>query len=260
MIDPTKLLSGLPISLRNELLLCYEDIATRYAEHKWGPAELDGAKFCEVVYSIVNGLVVGPMPAKASKPANMVLACQNLEKHPANSSRVGDRSLRVLIPRMIPPMYEIRNNRNVGHIGGDVNPNFLDATAVYGLASWILAELIRIFHNVSTQEAQDIVDILIERKHPLIWEVGGKKRVLDASMPPKDQILVLLHGATSWVSAKELTSWIEYSTVGNLRAKVLRPLHQKRMLEYDSDGDRARLSPIGAKDVEDRILIRQTAA
>ncbi|MFO0994905.1 MAG: hypothetical protein U1E67_23580 [Hyphomicrobiales bacterium] len=258
MLDPTKLLSGLPAALRAELLQSFEAIASNYAEHKWGPAELNGAKFCEVMYSILQGTLVGPMPAKASKPANIVLACQNLEKVAPDPTRVGDRSLRILIPRMIPPLYEIRNNRNVGHVGGDVDPNFMDATAVYGMASWMLAELIRIFHNVPTNEAQEVVDTLVERKHPLIWEVGGQRRILEPSMPPKDQVLVHLHGKATWVAAKDLTSWIEYSTVGNLRAKILKTLHTSRLIEFDSLNDRARLSPLGAKDVEDRILKPRT--
>jgi hypothetical protein len=254
MIDAQNFLSGLPANLREELLQSYEAISSRYAEHKWGPSELDGAKFCEIIYSIVNGLLRGNMPSRASKPTNMLRACQALENTPADSNRVGDRSLRVLIPRMLPVLYEIRNNRNVGHVGGDVDPNFLDATAVYTMASWMLAELVRIFHNVSTQEAQDVVDTLIERKHPLIWEVGGKRRILDSNMPPKDQVLVHLHAKAGWVSAKDLTEWIEYSTVGNLRSKILRALHEKRLIEYDKINDRARLSPTGAIDVEGRLL------
>ena len=116
-----------------------------------------------------------------SKPRDMVAACRALEQTPPNATRVGDRSLRILIPRVLLPLYEIRNNRGVGHVGGDVDPNFLDATAVYGMTSWVLAELIRVFHNVTTKEAQQTVDALVERKHPLVWQVEGIKRVLDLS-------------------------------------------------------------------------------
>lgn len=66
------------------------------------------------------------------------------------------RSFQILIPRLLPALYEIRNNRNVGHVGGDVDPNFMDSTAVLGTANWIMAELVRVFHSVSTPEAQAI--------------------------------------------------------------------------------------------------------
>ena len=158
MIDSSKVLASVPASLREPLFQSYREIATNFAEHRWEPSELNGGKFCEVVYTIINGVVSGPFPTRPSKPRDMVLACRALESTPAQAGRVGDRSLRVLIPRILPALYEIRNNRGVGHAGGDVDPNFMDATAVFVMASWILAELVRIFHGVSTKEAQETAD------------------------------------------------------------------------------------------------------
>lgn len=254
MIDPSKLLTGIPEGLRAPLFSTFQEIAANYAEHRWEPSELNGGKFCEVVYSILLGALKGVYPTRPSKPKNMVDACAALGNEPPNFARVGDRSIRILIPRVLPALYEIRNNRGVGHVGGDVDPNFLDATAVYSMASWILAELVRIFHAVSTIEAQVAVDALIERKHPLIWEVGDIKRVLDPAMETKDQILVLLHQHAGWISEKELTKWVEYSTVSNLRKRALAPLHKKRLLEFDQAKGQARISPLGIKEVEQRII------
>jgi hypothetical protein len=261
MLDSATILNGLPPGLRAELLQSYEAIARNYAEHRWRDSELDGGQFCEIVYSILHGVLIGPMPAKAFKPKNMPKACQELEsKTSPTPGRPGDHSLRILIPRMIPALYDIRNNRNVGHVGGDVNPNFMDATAVYGMASWMLAELIRIFHGTTTQDAQTIVDALIERKHPLIWEVGAARRVLAPDMRPRDKTLVLLHGKAGWVAAKDLWAWVEYSTASNFRSQILRPLHQAGLIEFDTSADQATLSPLGAKEVEERILPGAVAA
>jgi hypothetical protein len=184
----------------------------------------------------------------------MAHACGALEKEPASTTRVGDRSLRVLIPRMLLALYEIRNNRGVGHIGGDVDPNFLDATAVYEMASWVLAELVRIFHGLTTEEAQEAVDALVERKDPLIWEFEDVKRVLDPSMSSKDQTLVLLHRHAAWVPEKDLVKWVDYSNPTVFRMTILGPLHKARLVEHDRDRGRARISPLGAREVEHRIL------
>lgn len=254
MLDPVKILSGLPISLRSELLTSYQEITSNYVEHHWEPAELNGGKFCEVIYSIINGSITGNFPAKSSKPRDMVIACRALEGAPADSMRIGDRSLRILIPRMLPSLYEIRSNRGVGHIGGDVDPNFLDATVVYNMASWILAELIRIFHGLSTKEAQEVVDILIERKIPIIWEIGDVKRVLDSSMDSKSQVLLLLHNKSEWVPVADLSRWVEYSSESMFKTRVIKPLHKLRLIEYNSKDSCVHISPIGVKEVEKRIL------
>ena|SRR2546422_1549725 len=258
MVDPSKVLAAIPAALRDPLFQSYQEIVTNFAEHRWEPSELNGGKFCEVVYTIINGVIAGSFPSRPSKPRDMLLACRALEGTSAQSSRVGDRSLRILIPRVLPALYEIRNNRGVGHVGGDVDPNFMDATAVYGMASWTLAELIRIFHGISTKEAQETADALVERKIGLVWEVEQIKRVLDPDMKKDDQTLVLLYSKPSWVAEQDLFSWVEYSNANMFRKNILRVLHERRLIEYDPQQHRARISPLGSKQVEQQILKTRT--
>jgi hypothetical protein len=254
MIDSAKLLAGIPACLRDPLIASLQEIAANYAEHRWEPAELNGGKLCEVAFTIIDGTLKGAFAATPSKPANMVDACRLLEKIQPSASRVGDRSLRILIPRILTALYEIRNNRNVGHVGSDVDPNYLDATVVLSMSSWVVAELVRVFHNVPTQEAQESVDALIERKLPVIWEVGPVRRVLDSGMQARDQVLLLLYQKPGWVSEKDLASWVEYSSLGMFRTRVLRPLHTARFIEHDNHSGTARISPKGAREVEERVL------
>ena len=254
MIDSSTLLAGLPPGLRDPLLRTFREIASNYLEHRWEPSELNGGKFCEVVYSIADGSVRGHVPVAPSKPANMRNACRALEELSANPRLVGDRSFRILIPRLIPGLYEIRNNRGVGHVGGDVDPNFMDATVVFSLASWILAELIRIFHGTSTKEAQETVDALIQRKIPLVWEIENAKRILDPNMSVRNQVLVLLSRVSTWELEKNLLDWTEYSNPSVFRSKVLRPLHDTRLIEHDKKNQRAQISPLGIQEVEQKII------
>ena len=137
-IDPSKFLAAIPAALRDPLLDTYREIASNFSEHRWSPSELEGGKFCEVVYWICHGFITGTYVAAATKPPNMRDNCRDLERN-TNTGKPGDHSLRILIPRMLPALYDIRNNRGVGHVGGDVDPNLMDATAVYSSASWILA-------------------------------------------------------------------------------------------------------------------------
>jgi len=260
MIDPARALAGLPAGLRGELIDSFGEIVRNYIERRWEPSELRGGKFAEVVYSVVNGAVAGSFPARATKPKNMADACRALESKPANAALIGDKSLRVFIPRALVFLYDVRNQRGVGHVGGDVDPNSMDASAVLSLASWVMAELVRIFHGVSTQEAQDTVEALVERKTPLIWEVeAGTKRVLDSTLGTKDQVLLLLHHSTGWVPAAHLQRWVEYKNKSRFRDEILGELHKPaRLIEFDEDGDRAKISPLGANDVENRLLKTRT--
>jgi hypothetical protein len=144
---------------------------------------------------------------------------------------------------MLPALYEIRNNRGVGHTGGDVDPNYMDSVAVVGLVDWIMAELIRVFHNLQTAEAQELVDQIVDRKTPLVWERGTVKRVLNTRMTIQDQVLLLLHSTGMRSSFKELRAWTEYANPTRFRT-ILATLHRTRMIEFSSD-DGVELLPPG---------------
>ncbi len=204
----TSMLDTLPEGLRKELLDAFNQIVKNFRERRWGPSELNGGKLCEVVYTILKGYGDGKYPAKAAKPKNMVLACQKLETEAAGAPR----SIRIHIPRMLIALYEIRNNRNVGHVGGDVDPNHMDAVCVLQMAKWIMAELVRVLHNVPTEEATAIVDGLADRETPLIWEVKGKKRVMSTGLTMRANALLLLHASSGPVAEADLVSWIETQT------------------------------------------------
>ena len=146
-LDRSAILGALPPALRDPLVEEFNKILRNFRERRWEPAELNGGKLCEVVYSILSGHVAGSFPSSPSKPPNMYDACKGLEQ------ASGLRSIRIQIPRMLIALYEIRNNRGVGHVGGDVDPNQQDSTLVVAMSQWIMAELVRVFHNVDVETA-----------------------------------------------------------------------------------------------------------
>jgi hypothetical protein len=242
LLLPAQAFSQLPTKLRDDLLNAFTEIVSYVAEGRWGPAELNGGKLCEAAYSICEGVVSGTMSARSSKPPNMVAACQALEKTPASAA---PRSIRIQIPRMLVALYEIRNNRNVGHVGGDVNPSRMDAVCVLQVSKWIVAELLRVLHQLPVDEAAELVDALVEREISLVWKVGGKKRVLDPTMSMKDKTLLLLHASAGPVAEKEVFGWVEHSNASVYRRDILRNAHKAKLVEYDADTKTVAISPIG---------------
>lgn len=249
-MDLDALFADVPDVLREELVSTYSNIEDNYRGEHWEPSELNGGKFCEVVYTILKGFVDGNYSTKAFKPGNMVDACKALEQAGSGVPR----SIRIQIPRMIISLYEIRNNRGVGHVGGDVNPNMMDAICVLQMSKWILAELIRVFHNVSTEDAQVVVEAISERKLALIWSINGRHRILDTSLSMKDATLVLLYTGVTGVSEADLVDHLEHSNSSVYRRDILQKAHKDRLLEYDSSKRMVYISPKGLKYVEDKIL------
>jgi hypothetical protein len=167
----------------------------------------------------------------------------------------GIESLRVIIPRALVFLYTLRGKRGIGHVGGDVEANSIDLATIVRVSDWVICELIRIFHGLSIEEAQGIVDALSTRAVPDIWEVAGKKRVLKQGLDFKQQVLLLAYSdVQGGVLSDDLFSWTEYSNFAMFKKHVLVPLHQKKLIEYDRESEIIYLSPIGVKEVEEKLL------
>ena len=254
-IDRSNVLSQIPKPLRDSLLTAYGEIERNFREHRWELSELNGGKLCEIAYTILKGHVDGVFPPSASKPKNFVEACRDLEKVPKAQF---SQAVRVTIPRLLAALYEIRNNRGVGHAGGDVNPNAMDASVVVAGAKWIVSDLIRLFHGVSTEEASAAVESVVERTTALVWEVDKKRRVLKPEMTLKNKTLLLLHSSLQPLHEDDLVSWVEQPSRSNYRRDVLRPLHKDKLIEYDDSQRMVHLSPLGVQHVEVQILIEKS--
>jgi len=240
-------LSVIPSGLRGPLLAEYNSIVSNYLERKWQPSELSGGLFSEIAYTILDGYGKSSYPSKPSKPRDFVGACRALEQY-TNSPR----SFRILIPRVLVAIYEVRNNRNVGHVGGDVDPNEMDASLVLNGTTWVMAELIRVLHQLSVKDAQQIVDALVERKTPLVWESGDVKRILDKKLKFPQQILILLAVTKGAVKFTNLQNWLEQSNTTYLK-KIIGALHKNRFVEWNQTENAIQLLPPGAIAVEKLI-------
>lgn len=243
MAELKKLLGSLPNGLRTPLIKEYKDLTQNYMEHRWEPAELSAGKICEIVYSIIKGHVDGNYPDSPSKPRNMVNACRQLETEASLP-----RSFQILIPRMLPALYEIRNNRGVGHVGSEVDANNVDATLMLSMVSWIMAELVRVFHTGSLEEAQDAINALAERKTPLVWDNKSIKKVLSPGMNLKDQILLLSASTDKDVSVSDLMEWTE-STNKVYYKKILKLLHKDKLIHFSEAEAKITLLPSGSNKV-----------
>lgn len=246
MISPANVLSNIPDGLRIPLIEEYNSIVQNYMEHKWSPSELSGGKFCEIVYTILNGYPNNYSPSP-SKPNNFVDACRRLE----NKAGI-PRSFQILIPRLLPALYEIRNNRGVGHTGGDVDPNHMDAVAVLSVSNWMMGELIRVYHSVDVSKAQTLVDFLTERRIPIVWQSDDIKRVLNPALSIPDQILLLIASSSSIVTFDDLFRWLDYSNKQYFK-KALIKLHNDRFIEYNQYRNDVEILPPGSKYVENKI-------
>lgn len=249
----TAALAGVPdTKLRARLIEAYLQLKRAHLEARYDLAGLNAGKFCEVALRIAQQRVLGSSTPLGKRISNFADECRALVTSPAAAA---PESIREIIPRALVFLYTIRNKRGIGHVGGDVDANRVDTLTMAQTADWVVCELIRLFHGLSLEEAQDIVDALATRQLPLIWEVGGKKRVLRTGLSAAEEVMLLLYADSQMaVLTEDLCSWVEYSNPSVFRKKVLQKLHNERFIEYDGESELVHLSPKGVAKIETELL------
>lgn len=247
----TDLSKNYPSELVNALIDSYIEIKENYFLNHLEPSELNGGKFVEAGIRIIQFVLDNGHYTPIGKTIpDMIGTLRKFEQNPDKNIL---ESFRINIPRNLASIYNIRNKRGVGHLGGDVNPNLPDANLIIACCDWVLAELFRINYNCALDEAQKMVDLLVQRKNPLVYEFDDVKRVLNPKLSFKIQTLLLLaHEHPTRTNEEDLIKWIEPSNVAVYRKNVLKLLHKTRMIDYRNDGSCVIL-PTGLKYIEDNF-------
>lgn len=245
-------LTSIPKPLRERLTKSYQELKTAFVEGRFDLCGLRAGKFCEIALRVLQNSLTATYIPFGQKIPNFQTECSKLEQTPASA---GSESFRLLIPRALNFLYSLRNKRGIGHVGGDIDANEIDAITCVRLADWSLGEIIRVVHNLSIEEAQGLLDAIAERHIPMVWEIVGRKRILEVGLDYQDQVLLLVYSQlTTGVPLEDLFEWTEHYDRFKFRTRVIKPLHKQRLIEYDQETEFVFISPTGIQRVEKGIL------
>lgn len=257
-VDLRTALAAVPEPFLTRIVDGYLSIKTAFADSAFDAAGLRVGALAETLLRLLQQELTGTHTPFGQQLPPFASECLRLTNLPAAN---GPESLRILLPRALNFAYTLRNKRGIGHVGGDVDANQIDAATAVRIADWCICELLRLKYAVSLEEAQSIVDGISVRQLPEIWTVMGRQRVLDASLDYKSQVLLLLHAAGSTgVLVEDLREWVEHERPARFVERVINPLHNERWVEFDRETGTVFLSPTGAQRVEDVLLPRIRAA
>lgn len=243
--------AGIPAALASELLEAYVEAKRRYHLGDHRPQEVEGGRFSEAALRILQhacGLTVTPLGT------TLPTFNQSLLGKFENTTGAPD-SIRMHIPRTLKLIYDIRNKRDAAHLGDDIDPNLQDATLVIGNMDWVVAEFVRLYHGVSADQAQRIIEDLVTREVPAIQEIDGQPVIL-ADLQPRDQAILMLyragaHGAT----LEEMTSRLRAPRKSDLKKRLLKLDQDKLVLLHPATG-RFFITANGNRYVEEKKLAK----
>jgi hypothetical protein len=242
------LAAGIPAVLVTELLEAYSEAKRRFHLGDLRPNLVEGGRFSEAVFRILQWATDGGIftPLGGNLPGVTTLLGQ-LAQRTGN-----DDSLRLHIPRVLQGIYEIRNNRNGPHLGA-IDVNKMDATLVVHDMDWVLAELVRLYHNIGPNEAQALVDDLVAKEIPAMQIFDGFPRILK-DLTQADHLLVLLYWrGSAGANRPELRGWLPTASAKSNLSANIKKLSDSH-LAHESP-TLVRITINGEKDVEARKLI-----
>ena len=246
--------SGIPADLATKLLAEYVEAKRRFHLGDHLPTEIEGGRFAEAALRVIEHDLFG----KAT-PIGKTLSAFNANRLAQfESASSTHESLRVHIPRALFSIYAIRNKRDAAHLGDGISANLQDSTYVIAVLDWVLAELVRIHHSVSADQAQTIIDNLVTREVPVIEEIDGQPVCL-SNLAVSDRVLVFLYraGTEAGLSLAELQQQMMHSDRSNL-SKTVKKIAVRKLVLLHPISKRAHITSLGLRDVETRRLLDRT--
>lgn len=251
-VDVTKLLgSKIPSELIKLLLDEYQEIKTHFALGRYRPDELSGGRFAEIFLRILESI---NDPNQRYTPIGTQINRTKVVSTIKNNGAIPD-SLRIYLLPLLEVLLDVRNRRDVAHIGEEINPNFSDSRLVCQIADWTLTELIRIYSQCSISEAQNLVDQINQIRVPIVGEYQGFIKVLDTKLTASDKSLVILYQKQPEPQKDaDLCNWVSYKNPTRYKTSILDELNKQAYIHY-GNGGMCFITGLGIQYVENNISL-----
>ena len=184
------ILPSIPTDIVHALETEFGELESRFARGDWGPAELNGGRFAEAVLRFLEWRMSGGQYTPIGKQLNREAILNRVR----NNASLPE-GLRFHVAKSSEILLDVRNTRDVAHLGAVIDVDEMDARLVMRLAAWISAEIVREESGLSARDAQALIDGLSAKRIPLVEEVGGDLVVVATNLGARERALVALYRA-----------------------------------------------------------------
>ena len=242
-----------PPVLVDQIVETYSEVKRNFYLGHLRPNEVEGGRFAEAVFRALEFKTTGTF-TPLGQPLDTERIIRSLSQLPAASH---PDAVRLHIPRTLRVIYDIRNKRDAAHLGDGIDPNLQDSTLVCSCSDWVMAELIRLYHGVSANEAHALIDNLVSRKAPVVQKFGDVLKTLRPKLSLPERLLVLLYErGTQGATGGELQNWLSPSFRKNFRSTIWKLVHEKDFAFERND--HFQITRTGQLEVEKRNLLSLT--
>lgn len=252
LIEARRLIADLSPPLDN--LLCTQlldefiSAERRFIQRDWGPAELDGGQFCEVLARIFYHQDSGNL--SQSKSLEDCLRYIENEQVP---HVLQPRHDALHVAKVLRTIYKFRSQRGAVHISPTYTPNHMDSKFIIEAVRWAMNETLRIFWRGDREAVAKAIRELLQFDVPCVGVFEDVLMVQRTDLSAEEEVLVILHyageqgftrtevGKAVQRSAPSITVALQKLCDSNCRQAVL------------VGGSRYRLTDLGSKRIRERL-------
>jgi hypothetical protein len=217
---------GFDSGVAKDLVAVHEKLL---GEFRKGDAEavLNAAgKFVEHALRAVEHVRTGTAPSEIKSVSTTIKTIEADGKLP--------ESLRVLVPRIASAvLFDVRSKRGAAHVK-EINPRYIDAALAVQAASWILAELVRLYHVSDEAAVTEAMVAMMAGNIPLIEKFDDEIAVTTPMRPEMEVLLMVAASEPDGIDRKGLGLCVKQSSVAVTRA--VRKLETARHIHMMKSG------------------------
>ena len=177
-----------PEPIRSAIAKEFAELESRFCRSDFGPAELNGGRLAEAILRYMEWKQSGGSYTAIGTQLNRTKIVNQI----FNDASLPD-GIRFHLLKCTELMMDIRNKRDIAHLGSTMKVDGMDANLVMRLASWSLSEIVREEGKISATDAQRMIDRFSGRNIPLVEEIAGDLIVTATNLDAGLRALVALY-------------------------------------------------------------------
>ena len=209
------------------LLETYEELIAKHWVRDWVGALVNAGRFVEHTLRLIEAKRTGSVPPEIKSVAATIKGLEN--------DTILPEPLRILIPRVLYGMiYNLRSKRNAVHVK-EIDPRGIDVAMAVSAASWVIAELLRMYHVSGEEIVSQRMLALSRASIPFIEAIDGEIFVNRKVRPTIELLLLLAHASPNGITRKVLGTGAKCSPPAVTRG--LQALEAERFVHQSASGN-----------------------
>lgn len=234
--------------LATQLVDEFVSLERRYIQSDWGPAELDGGQFCEVLARIVYHLDSGTLSLSKD-----LQDCIRYVENDQVPHAIQPRHNAIHLMKVLGTTYKLRSQRGGVHVSPTYTANQMDAKLIVENARWAMNEALRLFWRGDREQAAKAIREILQFDVPSVGKFENVIIVQRTDLSTEEELLILLHFAGEQGFSRTELGRYSMATPPAI-TKAIQKLASPALRQVVLVGDgRYRLTDLGSKRVREEL-------